>query len=456
MTPLLRRLQLARFPAHGAVLRLAWPIAVSNVSYMLMSVIDTVLVGRLGTAPLAAMGLGVTAAFVVVSFGLGVMRSVKVVAAQRTGAGDVAGASRLAWQSLGIALVLALPALLFVPLASPALSAVGAVPEVADLASTYLGWRLLGTPILYAQVGLAAWLQGRGDTRTPMVGTLLSNATNVALDVVLIAGLGPVPAFGIAGAGIAAVAGWTIALLWLLRAAAPALRERARFDPVLFAETVRIGAPIGVSMLIDVASFGLFAVLLARVGEIDLAAHVIAIRIVGFSFLPGYAIGEAASVLVGQAVGARRPGDAVDAWRAATGLAVGLMVACGIVFVVAPGPLIGVFGAEPEVESLARELLVVGAAFQVFDALATVAYCALAGAGDTRFAMIWNGLVNWLIKLPIAWVLAVPLELGATGAWLGLTAEIVAVAAINVWRVRSGGWLRQAAAREPTPAVAAA
>jgi len=102
------------------------------------------------------------------------------------------------------------------------------------------------------------------------------------------------------------------------------------------------------------------------------------------------------------------------------------------------------FGPIP----VGRRLLVVAASFQIFDAVTTVLYQALSGAGDTRFAMRVSVFASWLVKLPVAWVMALPLGLGAVGAWMGFDAELALLAAVFAWRVRSGRWLVLA---EPDP-----
>jgi MATE family multidrug resistance protein len=193
-----------------------------------------------------------------------------------------------------------------------------------------------------------------------------------------------------------------------------------------------------------VAAFVLFAGMLARLGETELAAHVLVLRVISLSFLPGHAIGEASSVLVGQAVGGRRPDLARQAWSRGTLLALGVMTTLASIFALIPELVVAPFGPSPEVVELSIHLLWVGAAFQVFDAVAMVGLSTLNGAGDTRFAMWCSVLPSWLVKLPVGAGLALSAELGAVGAWLGLTAEIVVVSGLVVLRIRGDRWLRLA------------
>lgn len=426
----------------SAVMNLAWPICISMLSYTAMTVADTIFVGQLGTAPLAAIGLAASAIHAGTAFGHGLIGGMRVTVARATGALQPLEARANAWQGLWIGLVLGGLVATLAPLGPWIFPAMGASDEVSELASDYYAWRTAAAPVVFLYVGLSAWFQGRGDTKTPMVGTVLGNAVNVALDPVLIFGWGDLPAGGVAGAAQATVLGMGVGVCWLaIRAwrelwAGFTLPDRARI-----LEIWRIGSPTGTQHLLDVLSFGWFAALLAHAGDAHLAAHVVVVRIAMVSFLPGYALGEASGVLVGQALGARRPWLARDANRAATRLAVGLMLGCALLFVAIPDLLIAVFGAAPGVVAVARQALLVAAALQVVDAIATVALGSLAGAGDTRFVMVATVAVTWLCKVPLCTLLVVGADLGVVGAWLGLALEVSVLAAIAAWRVRGDRWL---------------
>jgi MATE family multidrug resistance protein len=131
--------------------------------------------------------------------------------------------------------------------------------------------------------------------------------------------------------------------------------------------------------------------------------------------------------------------------RSGVWLAVGIMSACGLLFVTIPDALTMIFSAEPAVVEVARTLLFVAAGFQIFDAIAMVTQCALNGAGDTRFVMVSSVSIAWIVKLPLGWALAVVAGLGAAGAWLGLTAEIIVLAIVSGQRVRGDRWLESGA-----------
>ena len=426
------------------VLSLSWPIMVSMLSYTAMSVVDTIFVGRLGTAPLAGVGLAVITVFFVSSFGNGLLAGAKVAIAQATGAGVDDSARRLAWHALGFAGMLGLVVASLSPLAAWIFSVLGASAESTPHAASYFSVRVLGAPLIFGIMAANAWFHGRGDMRTPMNGTLLSNGVNIALDPLLIFGWGFVPAMGVAGAAWATVIGFGVGVLYMLWRMLPGLAGvPRRLERRLFRTLWTVGSPIGVRYFLDVGSFQVFTILLTWAGDVQLAAHVVVVRIISVSFMPGYAVGEATGVLTGNAVGATRPTLAREAWRAGTRLGVLIMLGSAVVFVLAPEVLLGVFTPTPEVLEIGRMLLIIGAGFQIFDALVMVACGALNGAGDTRFAMWASVSTAWLIKLPICYALALPGGYGAVGAWLGLTAEIVLLAGLMLWRVRGSAWLEQ-------------
>jgi len=426
---------------------LSWPIAVQMLSYTAMGLVDTLFVGQVGTAALAAVGLGSIAAQLVQGGGVGLVSGTRVLVSQRHGAEDADGARLAAWSGLRIAVALSV----LVPFSwfaiEPTLSVLGAEGSVLAIALDWTRVRVWAVPFLWASVALSAWFQGRGDTRTPMVSTLLANGVNIALDPVLVWGVGPLAGIGAVGTAAATVAGMAVGLLVLAIAARRSLGARPGWSRGSMARVVTLGAPIGARYLLEITAFAAFAALLSSVGEAAMAAHIVVIRIASVSFLPGHAIGEAATVLVGQAVGASSPVRARSAWWSATVLATAVMGVFGALFLFAPDLLTAGFGLEPHVAAIARDLMRVGAAFQVLDAVAMVGLGALAGAGETRFTMRLGVAAAWLVKLPLGWGLVALAGLGAPGAWWGLTAEIAVVAVVVVVRIRRAPW-----ATSPDPA----
>ncbi len=434
----------ASLPRHigrSEVFRLGWPIIVSMLSHTAMALADTIFLGQLGTAPVAAIGLALTCLWVVQAFGNHVLGGVKITVAQATGADDAPLGRRLAWQGLWLAGLIGLVGASLSPAAEPMFALFGASDEVTRQAATAFAIQVLGAPLLFVMTALTGYFQGQGDTRLPMRATILANGVNLALDPLFIFGAGPIPDMGIAGASLATVLGCAAGAVFLLYHAWGSLVGTSkRPDRKLLAWIWRVGGPLGLRAALEVGAFAVFAAMLARAGDDQLAAHVIVLRIISVSFLPGYGLGDAAAVLVGMAIGAGRHELVGETFRAALTLGLAFMGGWAVVFVVIPDVLLAPFDPAPEVASIARNLLLVAAGFQLFDAIAMIAQGVLSGAEDTRFVMLTSVLAAWFVMLPAAYLLAVTADLGATGAWLGLTFELVAVAWASVWRVRSGRW----------------
>ncbi len=438
----LRAVDLPARVGPRAVLSLAWPLMVSRMSDTMMMAVDTIFTSHLGTNALAGVGVAISATIFVSAFGQGVLGGVRVAASHAVGAGDPSRAARHAWQGIWLAIVLGVAAWLSFPFAVPFFHRMTGDADIAANAAPFFFTRTLGVPLFYGWFVLSGYFAATGDTRTPMVGTLTANLLNLALNPLFVFGWGPVPSLGTAGPALATVLANGLNLCWLAwRFYRRAPRVERGLSMPLMREIARRGLPMGLDGLQEVGGFVLFIGFMAASGAAHVAAHVVVIRVVLFSFLPCLAIAEAGGVLVGQSIGAGRPEAARQAWRTSAGLAMTLMGLSGVAFVGAPELLLSVFHPDPEVLELGRRMLWIAAAFQLFDAMAVTSFFALNGAGDNRFTMVVNLVCGWGLKLPLAWLFASHLGLGAPGAWLGLTAEIVVAASLYLWRARGSRWL---------------
>jgi len=429
--------------------RLAWPISVSMLSHSLLTLADTLFVGRLGAAPLAAVSLGGVASFALLCFGWGLLRAVKVLVAQGVGAGRPSVVP--AFLGAGLLLALGLGALTAVGGLAAALVLPGltADPETGRLAAGYLSVRSLGAPLVLVAVALGEARQGLSDARSPMLANLAANLLNLVLDPLLIFGCG----LGVAGAAWSTVVANAVAagLLWRFQ-----VQQGPRWalpSAAHVASVVRVGLPLGLQFLLELGAFTLLVAILAGISNVDLAAHQIALQFCHFSFLPALAVGEAASVLSAQAVGANRDAGVRIVARHALGLAIAYTGACGLLFAAAARPLAALFTTNEAVRDLAAQLLYVAAAFQVFDGANIVARCVLRGAGDVRYPAAVGVLTAWVCTPPLTLGLGISLGWGALGGWLGLCAEIVLGAGVLWWRFVKGHW--RAAAERSRSALAA-
>lgn len=426
----------------GELVRLAWPIMISLLSYSAMTVVDTLFISRLGSASLAGVGLGGVSSFILVCFGFGLLRAAQTLVAQATGAGRSGTAPAYLGAAIVSAIGLGLAITCLGRLASPAIASISATAGAAHHARAYLDIRLLGSVPVLLYVALREVRYGLGDSRTPMRAAVAANVLHIGLAYGFIFVLDG----GVVGAAWATVASESVEALWLALASREGLRQIGTTRREHVRALWELGWPLGVQFLLEMGAFAMLTAIVAAWRESDMAAHQIALQVIHVSFLPAFAVGEAGSVLAGQAVGAGRNDLVRRVGHAALGVAALYAGTCTLVLLVAAGPIVAAFTSEPELAHTARMLLYVACLFQIADAANVVARGALRGSGDVRFAA-WVGIsVAWLAQPPLAWTLGHVFGLGAVGAWLALTVEIFAGASILWWRIEREGW-RAAASR---------
>lgn len=424
------------------LVRLAWPIAVSTLSYSTMTLVGTLFVGRLGASALAGVGLGGVASFTVLCFGFGALRAVNVLVAQAVGAGDRDRARTWLWAGLWVAL--ALGALMFAAgqVMATQLHLIAASAAAGRHAETYVAVRMLSAPLVMIYVALREHRYGLGDTRTPMMASVAGNLLNIVVSWLFIVEW----SWGVAGAAWATVIGHSLETGLLIGVAA---REGHRPRRVRWADMkqlLEIGTPTGAQFWMEVGSFALLTTIIASLGDRQLAAHQIALQVSHFAFLPAMALGEAGAVLAGQAVGAGEVRLVRKVARLAVIGAIAYTGTCTIVFVIG-GPLIAsAFTSDPALQSVTVGLLWMSTGFLIADGAAVVARGVLRGTGDVRFPAVIGIACAWVCTPPLAWLLGRTMGLGALGGWIGLSLEITAAAVIFWWRLERAGWLPSARA----------
>lgn len=440
------------------LIRLSWPITVSTLSYSVMTLVDTLLVSRIGAAELAGVGLGGIAAFVLLCFSFGLLRGTKTLVSQAVGAGrpDEVRAHRAT--AVLCAVGIGLASILLGQLIALLLPLVAATPASGEAARTYLSLRILGAPFALVYVALREVRYGEGDARTPMVATVLANAVNIALAWLLVFVLGR----GVAGAAVATIVAHAVeagVLILAQRGRGLALAEASRAH---VAALFRVGLPTGLQFTLEVGSFAMLTGMLAALAEREMAAHQIAIQVIHFSFLPAFAVGEAASVLAGQAVGANRDELVLRVARQGLLTSGAYTLACTAILAGGARLIAAGFTSDPELAAATVGLLHVAAVFQVFDGANIVARGVLRGTGDVRYPAVLGIVTAWVATPPLTWLLGYRAGLGAVGGWIGLSAEIVVCSLALWWRLERRGWAPAASAsraelararhEEPAPA----
>jgi multidrug resistance protein, MATE family len=442
------------FSSHNRVTRelfqLAWPIAAAMLGETAIGLVDTKLVGGLGAAALGGVGLATTLMFLAYSLTFGGMRGVKVRVAHAIGEGHPERGFAYARAGLVMGAAFGVLVLLVCRDVSPLLVRLGTAPEIVPYARDFLAAVTLGAPATCALSALIQHRQGTGDSRTPMIVGIAGNSFNALFAWALIYGRFGLPALGVRGGGYATATtemlelGVMIALLLRDERRARERGELGAKPPLPFGTALRevsdLGLPTGIQFTAETLAFAAFTVVLGSIGKEEIAAHQIALNVIRVSFLPGVAVAEAASVLVGQALGRRRLDHADASVHSGLRLAVGFMAACGLVFALFGGLIARFFSSDPLVVANARMLLFVAAVFQVLDAVSIVLRGALRGAKDVRAVMVIGVLVVWTFVPTSAFLLGKHCGFGALGGWIGFIGETT-VGAVFFWRRwKRGSW----------------
>jgi MATE family multidrug resistance protein len=428
-------------------LKLAVPIALTQLGQIAMMTTDLALIGRLGDEAVAAAALAHTVFFVSFTFGMGLVSAVAPLAAQAFGARNPRAVRRALRVGLWAALLISLPMMALPLFGEQILLTLGQAPATAHLAQKYLlglAWGI--TPALWF-LAIRGFM---GAVNRPEPGlwiTLAAIPANALLAWLLIHGAWGLPRLQLFGAGLATTIvsfGMFLAGLWFAANRRPFKKYRVlgriwRIDRALMRQLIVIGGPISIAFLLEYGLFAAAGLLMGLIGTAALAAHQVALQIAAILFMVPFGIGMAATVRVGHAVGR---GDAPAVRRA--GLVATLL---GIVFmsVMTLAVIVGrfaiarlFFGKAAEnagaVIQLTATLLLVGATFFVADGIQTVAAGALRGLNDTRVPLLFAAISYWLVGFTAAYGLAFATDLGATGVWIGLSCGTAVYASLLILR----------------------
>jgi MATE family multidrug resistance protein len=425
-----------------ATLRLALPVVTIQVGMMAMGVVDTIMVGHLSTQALAAVALGNLYFFGLAVFAMGTLMVLDPVVAQAVGAGDEPAVARGIQRGVLLAGLLTLPAVLLLIVAKGFMLLARQPAEVVPAAAAYALRLAPGVLPFFVFIVFRQSLQAMRLTASIVIAIVAANLANAVLNWLLIFGHYGFPALGVEGSAWATtLSRWLLAVLLLAlvhRRVAPYLWpvRREIWEVAPLGRMVRLGVPIGCQYLLEFGAFALVALMMGWLGTNAMAGHQIAINLASLTFMVPLGTSDAASVLVGQAVGRRDSAGARGAAYSALLCGAGFMSLTAILFLSVPGPLARLYTTEAEIIALAVTLIPLAGVFQVFDGLQAVGGGILRGLGDTRVAMLVNLVGYWFLGRPVSYVLGFQLGLGPIGLWWGLVLGLGIVASILLVRVR--------------------
>ena len=436
-----------KIPLGRAVFLLAVPMVLELVLESTFAVVDIWFVARLGASAVATVGLTETFLFLLYAIGIGLAMAVTAVVARRVGEGDRSAAAVSAAQAIWIAAAASLPfALAGIVFARELLQLMGADAWTLTHGVRYTQWMLGSNVVLMLLFVCNAIFRGAGDAAVAMRVLWLANGLNIVLDPILIFGFGPIPALGVEGAAIATVIGrgaGVVMQLWILLRGSQHIRVAAS-QLALEAKTlwhiVRTSLG-GVGQMIVAMTAWIFLMrILAAIGSEAVAGATIAMRIMMFTLMPAWGMSNAAATLVGQNLGAGEPGRAeASVWRIGWYNMV-FTVAVSVFFFLFPRELIGLFTADRGVVDIGAEWLRILSYSYFVYGWWMVSVQAFNGAGDTVTPTKINLVFFWLIQIPLAWLLALRLELQATGVFWAVFVSETSVGLFTLWLFTRGRW----------------
>jgi MATE family multidrug resistance protein len=417
------------------MLRLAAPLAIAELGWMFMGIVDTVMAGPLGAAAVGTGSVGGMVFFPIAICGTGLLLGMDTLVAQAFGANDVPDTRRTLINGVWLATALAPLVALVLWATIPLLHAAGVNPRVMAMLGPFLRNLLWGVWPLLLYAALRRYLQAVNIVKPVTFALVSANLINAAGNWVLMFGHLGAPAMGVAGSALstsisraymAAVLAATI--VWYERGTGNWLFHVSwRPDIARMRRLIELGLPAAGQILAEGAVFAVVTVMAARLDAVSLAAHGIAINVISTTYMVPLGISSAAAVRVGQAYGR---GDlraaAVAGWTALL-LSSLFMGTAGLALATVPQWIVRLYMRDAAVVATGAVLLRIAAVFQLFDGLQVVSGGALRGLGDTRTPMLVHLVGYWAVGMPVTYGLCFWFGWGAAGIWVGLSAALVLI-----------------------------
>lgn len=429
---------------------LAMPVVLANISQTLMGLVDTLMVGRLGTASLAAVGVATLIYSALATPIKSVDVAVQTFTARRVGQGRDREVGAVLLTGAAVAVLAGLLVTMF-GMTRPdwLMGLVARDAAVEELGVSYLLWRFPGLLAFLLFFMQKAVFDGIGRTRLGMAIGIGMNLANVLLNWMFIFGKLGAPQMGVAGAALASTLSSALAALAFFVVALNAevrrrfrLVGRGNFRPELLRPFLKVAWPAAVQALGGLMAVLVFFVILGRISTVAVAAGNVVFRIAALSFMPGFGVGAALQTAVGQCLGRGDPRGAVRASWVGVGLSLVFMGLFGVLFWAWPKSLMRAFTTSAELVEAGAPILRLMGLIQVFDAVGLALAGSLRGAGATRQVMIVDVVAGWCLFLPTAYVCGVVLDGGLVGAWMGVLAWFTLYAAgMAAWFLQ-GSWQR--------------
>jgi MATE family multidrug resistance protein len=429
------------------LVRLAIPVAVSQVSDMVTVMADTMMVGRVGTVDLAAATLANSVWVVAALFHLGFMVAITPMAGMAWGAGDVTGVARSMRAGTMVSVIVGAVMVAVLTVLAPQLHVFGAPADVTRLAAPYFMWIVVSMLPRIGIVVLKQTAEAMSNTHIALAIAIVANAANIALNWVFIYGNLGAPAMGLEGAGVATLLSRVIGLGCVLAVfrysrffaeVRSAMRDvRSRVTSADLRAMAVTGLPIAGQLIMEAFGFATGAIMIGWMGTVPLAAHQIALNLASLTFMVSLGIASASTILISNAVGRKDHAAVRSAGNAAILATLIWNTITAAIFVVFRTQLATMYTTDTAVTMLASDLLLWAALFQLFDGGQTVGLGMLRGLNDVRIPTIIAAASYAAIGVPLGYALSFSLGLGPAGVWIGYLVALVVASVMYVTRFRA-------------------
>lgn len=434
-----------------AIWIMSWPLLITTVATSLVGFTDLYVAGLLGSAAQASVGLSEHIIFMFQLFLMATGTGTTAIVARHWGAGNTRRATRFAAQSLLLSVTLGVMLTIAALLTAHfALGVFSRSPEVNALGTMYLsiyGFAMIPMSIVYIA---NASFNAIGDSKTTLAIVLLMTVFQIGGDLLTVQHNWPIPGLGIRGVAYASVIGATIASIFAIyrfnhSPLKLALKQMLPASKTMINRVIKIGIPSAFQRLAwSMSVFGLFFILSSCKNPTEgQAAWAIGMRVEGLTFMPIMALSMAVASIIGQNLGARELDRAISAGWRVTWIGVVMLSVMGVLLYVLAVPISALMSPhEPTTREFVVSYLQINATAQPFLALAMILSGALQGAGDTKAPMWITFICNWIIRLPVAYLMALTLNMETAGCWWSMSISCVVMGLLSAWRFKSLAWTK--------------
>ncbi|PKV75334.1 MATE family efflux transporter [Pontibacter ramchanderi] len=423
---------------------LAYPVVLSQLGHIMVSVFDSLMVGQIGTIPLAAASLGNSIFTITMVFGLGVSYSITPLIAAADGRRNYTRISLLLLNGLFSNLLLGIILFIAGYFLSPYITWLNQPEEVVRQAIPYINILFLSMVPLMVFQAFRQFAEGLSLTKQAMYISIVANALNIVLNYILIYGKLGFEPMGLVGAGWATLISRVIMALmmggYILYAKRFAAFHRfLTFRHLSFVHMYhifRLGLPISGQMVFEMGAFSFSAIMIGWLGARELAAHQIAINVASVTYMMASGIAAAATIRVGNQKGLRNYRAMRVAGISSFVMGVLFMMVSGLLMIAGKNFIPSLYLDDPIVIELASTLLIIAALFQISDGVQVVGLGALRGLEDVRIPGLISLIAYWIIGLPVGYMLCFKLDFGVHGVWTGLLVGLSVAAILLFWRFK--------------------